>query len=170
MAFLDELSTVAGDRLTVHADDEHGGPPDLAAALGNLSSGTLVYCCGPEPLIAAVEAALPETSMLRVERFRAPSAPVPATSDEGFDVVCAGSGARVRVPPRVTVLDALAGAGVEVPNSCREGVCGTCETKVLSGEPDHRDFLLSPEEQAAGGTMLICVSRCRSAELVLDLG
>jgi ferredoxin-NADP reductase len=170
MAFVSELSTVDNGRFRVHADDEHGGPPDLTVALGELSPGTLVYCCGPEPLIAAVEAALPDPSVMRVERFRAPTASTPATPDDGFDVVCAGSGARVTVPPSVSVLDALADAGVDVPNSCREGVCGTCETKVLAGDPDHRDFLLSDAEKADGGTMLLCVSRCLSAELVLDLG
>ncbi|NIH84427.1 PDR/VanB family oxidoreductase [Amycolatopsis granulosa] len=165
MAFLGDLPA---DRVRVHADDEQGGPPDLAAELAHLEPGTLVYCCGPEPLIAAVEATLPDTGMLRVERFRAPAV-APATADAGFDVVCGGSGRRVPVPAGVSILDALAGAGVAVPSSCREGVCGTCETKVLAGEPEHRDFLLSDDEKAAGGTMLICVSRSRSAELVLDV-
>ncbi|MGI6873048.1 PDR/VanB family oxidoreductase [Amycolatopsis sp. 3B14] len=165
MAFLADLPA---DRVRVHADDERGGPPDLAAELTGLRPGTLVYCCGPEPLIAAVEAALPDASILRVERFRAPTT-APATPDESFDVVCGGSGRRIPVPAGVSILDALAGAGVSVPNSCREGVCGTCETKVLAGEPEHRDFLLSDDEKAAGGTMLICVSRSRSAELVLDV-
>lgn len=170
MAYLPELYALAGDRMTVHCDDEHGGPPDLDAALGALPVGTSVYCCGPEGLIAAVRDRLPEPVPLSVERFRA-DAPAPASpdGDQEFEVVCAGSGVRARVPAGVSILDALAGAGVEVPSSCREGICGTCETKVLGGEPDHRDLLLSEEEQRCGQTMLLCVSRCRSPELLLDL-
>ena len=167
MAFLEELESTG--RVRVHADDERGGPPDLAAELGGLDPGTLVYCCGPEPLIQAVEAALPDRSALRVERFRAPEQPARSTEDSGFDVVCAGSGARVRVGPAVSILDALGEAGFDVPSSCHEGVCGTCETKVLAGEPEHRDFVLSEAEKECADTMFLCVSRCRSAELVLDL-
>lgn len=169
MAFLPELNSVSDDRLTVHADDEQGGPPDVATLLADVSPGTAVYCCGPEPLIAAVEAAAPNPTQVHVERFK-PAAPVRSTTDSTFDVVCAGSGTRVRVEPDVSVLDALALAGMDVPFSCREGVCGSCETKVLDGEPDHRDVVLTDAEKQANATMLVCVSRCRSAELVLDLG
>jgi ferredoxin len=170
MAYLPELRALAGDRMTVHCDDERGGPPDLDAMLDALPAGTSVYCCGPEGLITAVRDRLPEPVPLSVERFRA-DAPAPASpdGDQEFEVVCAGSGVRARVPAGVSILDALAGAGVEVPSSCREGICGTCETKVLGGEPDHRDLLLSEEEQRSGQTMLLCVSRCRSPELLLDL-
>lgn len=167
MAFLGELDP---DRLTVHADDEQGGPPDISTVLAGVSPGTAVYCCGPEPLIAAVEAGAPDPARVHVERFKPAAAAAPSTADSAFDVVCAGSGTRVRVEPDVSVLDALTLAGLEVPSSCREGVCGTCETKVLDGEPDHRDSVLSDTEKAANATMLPCVSRCRSAELVLDLG
>ncbi|MER7011598.1 PDR/VanB family oxidoreductase [Saccharopolyspora sp. NPDC000359] len=167
MAFLPQLQEL-GDRVRVHADDEHGGPPDLRAVLGAVAPGELVYCCGPEPLIDAVESALPDPSALRVERFRAPE-PAASTSDGAFEVVCEASGVRVPVGPGTSVLDALFEAGIEVPNSCQEGVCGTCETKVLGGEPEHRDHVLSPAERATGDTMMICVSRCRSGELVLDL-
>ncbi|MHA6803809.1 PDR/VanB family oxidoreductase [Salinifilum ghardaiensis] len=169
MAFLDDLVGLCGERIRVHADDEHGGPPELAAELADLPPATLVHCCGPEPLISAVEAALPDPSMLRVERFHAPETSQSAADGESFEVVCASSGARVPVGAGRSVLDAVGEAGVAVPSSCREGVCGTCETKVLSGRPDHRDFVLSPAEQESGNTMMICVSRCSSAELVLDL-
>ncbi|MDA3629363.1 PDR/VanB family oxidoreductase [Saccharopolyspora sp. WRP15-2] len=168
MAFLPRLQELGGDRVRVHADDERGGPPDLRAELGAVAEGELVYCCGPEPLINAVESTLPDPSVLRVERFRAPEVPK-STSDESFEVVCGNSGVRVPVAPGTSVLDALAASGIDVPNSCQEGVCGTCETKVLGGEPEHRDHVLSPAEREAGDTMMICVSRCRSAELVLDL-
>lgn len=166
MAFLPDLGR---DEVTVHADDERDGPPDLTSALAEVAPGTAVYCCGPEPLLAAVERAVPDGVDLHVERFRAVATPTTATGDTAFDVVCAGSGTTVRVTPDVSILDALATEGITVPSSCREGVCGTCETKVLSGEPDHRDVLLTDDEKASGATMLPCVSRCRSSELVLDL-
>ncbi|MZE70288.1 2Fe-2S iron-sulfur cluster binding domain-containing protein, partial [Streptomyces sp. SID5789] len=104
----------------------------------------------------------------RVERF----APAPARAagpDPGFEVVLARSGRTVVVEPDVSVLDAVRGAGVEVLFSCTEGTCGTCETEVVAGEPEHRDSVLTEEERAAGETMLICVSRCRGRRLVLDL-
>lgn len=171
MAFLPELCDIGGREVRVHADDETGGPPDLAAELAELAPTTLVYCCGPEPLIRGVEAALPEGAALRVERFRAPQEEAPAETgaSDGFDVVCAGSGERIRVDAGVPILHALAEAGIEVPSSCQEGICGTCETKVLSGQPEHRDHVLTDGERDSGETMMICVSGCRSTELVLDL-
>lgn len=169
MALLPELTALGEERIAVHADSDQGGPPDLTTVMAQNPPGTAIYCCGPEALIAAVEQALPAGAELHVERFR-PAAAAPATPDSGFDVVCAGSGTRVHVEPDVSILDALAVAGVAVPSSCREGVCGSCETKVLDGEPDHRDFLLSDAEKASNSTMLVCVSRCRSSELTLDLG
>lgn len=168
MAYLAELRALAGDRLTLHADDQAGGVPDLDAVLAARPLGAHVYCCGPEPLISAVQRRMADPDELHVERFHG-AAPVDASADTSFDVVCAGSGARVTVPVGVSIVDALAGAGIAVPTSCREGICGTCETKVLGGEPDHRDLLLTDEEKRAGQTMLPCVSRCRSGELLLDL-
>jgi ferredoxin-NADP reductase len=169
LAYLPELAALAGDRLRVHVDDEEGGPVDLAAVLAE-HAGAVVHCCGPEGMLSAVEALAPDPTLVHVERFRAPEAPAAAPgSDLPFDVVCAGSGTRVRVEPDETVLAALGRCGVAEPTSCGEGICGTCETKVLSGEPDHRDFVLSDAERAAGGSMFVCVSRSRSAELVLDL-
>lgn len=170
MAFVPELLDLSGDRLTVHADDEHGSFPDLASTLAGLAPGSMVYCCGPEQLITAVEQALPEQVDLRIERFRAPEPAPGCDSEAGFDVVCAGSNERVTVAEDMSILDALEDAGLDMPFSCREGVCGSCETKVLSGEPEHRDFVLSESEKASNSTMLVCVSRARSGELVLDLG
>ncbi len=86
-----------------------------------------------------------------------------------FEVVLARSGRSVVVPEDVSVLDALRAAGVDVLYSCAEGICGTCETDVVEGVPDHRDSVLTEAERAAGETMLICVSRCRGERLVLDL-
>ncbi|TWP34680.1 PDR/VanB family oxidoreductase [Leekyejoonella antrihumi] len=170
MAFVDELRCLAPGRVRIHADDSAGGPPALSEVLEDNDTRTLVYCCGPEPLITGVEQALTDPQMLRIERFKAPEpiAP-PAGGDQPFDIICAGSGARVHVPVDTTALAALEDAGCDVPSSCTEGICGTCETKVLAGTVDHRDFLLSDSEKEAGDTMFICVSRALTAELTLDI-
>ncbi|MGH3387827.1 MAG: PDR/VanB family oxidoreductase [Actinomadura sp.] len=167
MAFTEELAALAGN-VTVHADDEAGGPPDLTEALRGLPDGALVYCCGPEPLLRAVETALPDPTRLRVERFRAPE-PAPAGGDTPFTVTCGRSGGSFTVEPGVSILKTLRAGGIDLPSSCEEGICGTCETRVLSGEPEHRDFLLTDAEKTAGGSMMLCVSRARGPELVLDL-
>ncbi|MFE0172992.1 PDR/VanB family oxidoreductase [Streptomyces sp. NPDC059002] len=165
MAFTDELAALDGV-LTLVPQDEHGHI-DPAAALDGLSDGTLVYCCGPEPLLAAVESACP-AGRLRVERFAAPA--VERTGgDCAFEVECRRSGVTLSVDGDTSVLRAAQAAGITVSSSCQEGICGSCETRVLDGTPDHRDFLLSEAEHAANTSMMICVSRCASGRLVLDL-
>ncbi|MFI8214876.1 PDR/VanB family oxidoreductase [Streptomyces sp. NPDC085932] len=165
MAFTGELARY-GDRVTLAPQDETG-LLDLPSVLDDVPEGTLVYCCGPGPLLDAVEARCP-SGVLRVERFR-PKEPQESGADGAFEVELARSGRTLTVAPDVSVLDAVRAAGVEVLYSCTEGTCGTCETDVLAGEPDHRDSVLTEEERAAGETMLICVSRCRGGRLVLDL-
>ncbi|KUN23486.1 ferredoxin [Streptomyces antibioticus] len=164
MAFTKELSRY-GDRVTVAPQDE-SGLLDLASVLDGVPEDTLVYCCGPGPLLDAVQARCP-AGLLHLERF------TPKEQETGenteFEVELARSGATVTVPADVSVLDAVRAAGVEVLYSCTEGTCGTCETDVLDGTPDHRDSVLTDEEQEAGETMMICVSRCRGRRLVLDL-
>ncbi|MFD3947986.1 PDR/VanB family oxidoreductase [Streptomyces sp. NPDC058579] len=165
MAFVSELTALGGDVTFVPQDES--GHIDLDAALSGLSDGTLVYSCGPEPLLAAVEARCPE-GRLRLERFAAPV--VERTGDdEAFEVECRKSGLTLSVGADTSILDAAESAGIGVDSSCRDGICGSCETRVLDGTPDHRDFLLSESERAAGATMMICVSRCASGRLVLDL-
>ncbi|MGW0610885.1 PDR/VanB family oxidoreductase [Streptomyces sp. NPDC002788] len=164
MAFGGELARY-GDRVTIAPEDE-AGLLNLAPVLDDVPPGTLVYCCGPGPLLDAVEARCP-SGMLRVERFRPKEQRT--GGDTAFEVELARSGRKVTVAPDVSVLDAVRAAGVEVLYSCTEGTCGTCETDVLAGEPDHRDSVLTDDERAAGETMLICVSRCRGDRLVLDL-
>lgn len=169
MAFLDELAAY-GDRVKVIPEETHGRL-DLATALPTPDPGTLVYCCGPEGLLAAVEehaAGWPEGT-LQVERFKAKQIEVDPDGEQPISVDCRRSGRVVQVPADVPVIDALEGAGITVSSSCRDGICGTCETKVLAGTPDHRDSLLSDSEQAAGTTMMICVSRARTPELALDI-
>ncbi|WP_244523817.1 PDR/VanB family oxidoreductase [Blastococcus sp. DSM 46786] len=168
MAFLDELARY-GDRVLVRPEDEFG-LLDLAGFLGEPRPDVRLYCCGPAPLLAAVEggcAGWPPHA-LRTERFVAEVRGAPARSTS-FEVELARTGVTVTVPPGTSVLDAVGAVGVEVLSSCRQGICGTCESAVLAGRPDHRDSLLDDEERAAGDSMYICVSRASSDRLVLDL-
>jgi ferredoxin-NADP reductase len=163
MAFLDELARY-GDRVTVWPQDERGLLP-LAHLLTDTDAR--VYSCGPAALLDAVEALCPP-GLLRTERFAAKAQGAPVR-DAPFTVVLDRTGAEVEVPPQLSVLEAVRSAGVEVLSSCREGTCGTCETTVLAGDPDHRDSVLDEAERAAGDCMLVCVSRSRGDRLVLDL-
>jgi ferredoxin-NADP reductase len=168
MAFLHELAAY-GDRVQVVPQDEHG-LLDLATFLGDPRPGVKVYCCGPAPLLAAMEAicaAWPPYT-LHLERFVAQEQAAPARSGP-FAVELARSGVVVDVQPGESVLDAVRTAGVEVLSSCRQGICGTCETTVLAGRPDHRDSILADHERAAGDCMFPCVSRSCDHRLVLDL-
>lgn len=171
MAFLPEISGFPAHRISIHAMDEAGGAyADLPKAVGALPPEALVYACGPESLMQAVAGAMADDSQLRIERFKAPEVVSgPETEATSFDVICQRSSQRVAVGPDISVLDALNDAGIFVPSSCAEGICGTCETGVIAGDVEHRDFLLSPAEQAENKTMFVCVSRCRSRELILDL-
>ncbi|MGW2642264.1 PDR/VanB family oxidoreductase [Streptomyces sp. NPDC001348] len=168
MAFLDRL-TGYGERVLVRPQDEFG-LLDLTAFLGAPEEGTLVHACGPEPLLRAVQERCADwpPGTLGVERF-APAEPAGDRAAEAFEVVLARAGLTLTVPPGRSVLQVVTEAGVPVDFSCQEGTCGTCETDVLDGTPDHRDSLLSEDERAAGDTMLICVSRSCGPRLVLDL-
>jgi len=138
--------------------------------IGGLAARDAIYCCGPEPLIAAVERQVSQRGLseLHVERFASADVALQA-NDSGFEVEIAKSGTTVHVGPHQTILEALEESGICPAASCREGVCGTCETSVLSGEIDHRDSILSAAERQAGRSMMICVSRARSGKLVLDM-
>ncbi|MFJ7328490.1 PDR/VanB family oxidoreductase [Streptomyces cyaneofuscatus] len=169
MPFLDEVEKLGadGDRVTVVAQDE-AGHPDAAAVLADIAPGTAVYCCGPEPLMAAVTAALPEGCTLHLERFSASTANAGGAVDSSaFEVELHRSGRTVRVAAGQSVLAAVRAELPNVSYSCEQGFCGTCQQRVLEGEIDHRDELLTDDER--GDSMLICVSRCRGGRLVLDL-
>jgi ferredoxin-NADP reductase len=168
MAFLDELAAY-GDRVTVWPQDEKGFI-DLDGLLGQPQPDTKVYCCGPEPLLNAVEqrcAAWPQGS-LHVERFVAKPLREPVRR-EAFEVKLAQAGLTLTVPPEQSILAAVEQAGIGVLSSCEEGTCGTCETTVLDGVPDHRDSVLDEGQREANDCMMICVSRACSPRLVLDL-
>jgi ferredoxin-NADP reductase len=165
MAFVHELTATYGDRVYVHADDEQGGLPDLDTFLA--SADAQVYVCGPEPLLSAVEQRVP-IERLHFERFAA----VKRTQEEpeiGFEVTLARRGVRFVVAPGERLLDALNQHGAAVVSSCGEGVCGTCEVRVLAGEPLHRDSLSTDEDKDEIRVMYPCVSGSRSATLTLDL-
>ena len=168
MAFLDELARY-GDKVSVRPQDEIG-LLDLDSLLRGPRPETKVYCCGPEPLLAAVEercAAWPRRS-LHVERFAAKPLSEPVLS-EAFEVYLAQSDLTLTVPPDASILSVVEEAGVGVLSSCAEGTCGTCETTVLEGIPDHRDSVLDQDEREVGNCMMICVSRSCTPRLVLDI-
>lgn len=166
MAFTGELRGRYGDRVTLWPQAEHG-LLDLDAILERTPPETLVYCCGPPPLLEAVERRCANRP-LHVERF-SPKDPGDPVRTVAFEIELARTGRTLTVPPERSVLEVVEEAGVHVLSSCREGTCGTCETTVLAGTVDHRDSLLTPEEQAAHDTMFLCVSRAACPRLVLEL-
>jgi vanillate O-demethylase ferredoxin subunit len=172
-AFYDRiLASRFASRVQFHFDD--GAPEqklDIAGLLATPQPGVHLYVCGPKGFMDAVlgtarSRGWPE-AQLHYEFFSAEV--VKSASDASFQVKLASSGRIVVVPANKTVVQALAEAGVEVQTSCEQGVCGTCLTRVLEGEPDHKDLYLTPEEQAANDQFTPCCSRARSAMLVLDL-
>jgi ferredoxin-NADP reductase len=170
MAFATELEAGYGGLVQLCPQDETG-LLDLDRLLGEPAPGTLVYCCGPDPLLHAVRDRCRNwpAGALHLERFsQTAPAPVDAAATP-FEVELALSGLTLAVPAEQSVLETVEKAGIGVLSSCREGTCGTCETAVLGGVPDHRDALLTEAERAANDTMMICVSRARSPKLVLEL-
>ena len=169
LAFAAELTARHPGRVELVPEDEAGLIP-LAEVISGPDPELAVYCCGPEPLLVAVEhrCATAGVPGLHLERFH-PTGTDGAGPDEPFDVELVLSGRVLTVPAGRSILDTLEEAGVQVDSSCRAGTCATCETGVVAGTPDHRDTVLSAAEQAAGETMMICVSRARGPKLVLDL-
>jgi vanillate O-demethylase ferredoxin subunit len=158
-----------GDRMRMAFSREPGGSRlDIAAIVDVAPADAELYCCGPRGMLDGFAAATAgrDPARIHVEHF---SAAEPAAVEGGFEVVLVRSGRSVAVPPGKTILEALNAAGIEPACSCVQGVCGTCETRVLDGVPDHRDVILTPEERAEGRTMMICVSGAKTARLVLDL-
>ena len=171
-AFLEELSNFrseAAAELHLHFDQEHSGRMlDLPAIVKDAPPDAHLYCCGPVAMLEAFEAATADrpAERVHVEYFKAREKPA---SEGGFEVRLARSNRTITVEPGKTILNALLEAGITVNYSCSEGVCGTCETRVIEGLPDHRDLFLGKEEQATNKTMMICCSGSKSSTLVLDL-
>ena len=172
MTFADELAERYPDRVTVWPQDEKG-LLDLEGLLKDPEDGTLVYSCGPEGLLSALEQHTAHwlPGALHIERFaaKAPRAEEAAQALDRFEVVCHRSGVTLEVTADQSILDVLEDADIPIMASCYEGVCGTCEARIVEGTPDHRDSVLSEPEKAAGEVMLVCVSRSRTERLVLDL-
>ena len=169
MAYRDEVRSFDPTRVLEWPQDLRG-LIELDQLLDEPQPETLIYCCGPEPLIAAVEARSAHWPhrTLQVERF----APRPLTDlapNTSFEIELVDSDEVLVVPPDKSILEVVDEAGIYVLSNCEEGTCGTCQTTVLEGVPDHRDSVLDDDERAANDTMMICVSRALSARLVLDL-
>jgi len=171
-AFLDELKNLRADvapNLHLNFDGE---PParmiDLSAIVKAAAPEAHLYCCGPVPMLEAFEAAAADrpSGHVHVEYFKAREKPA---IEGGFEVKLARSDRTIAVQPGQTILDALLEAGISANYACTEGVCGTCETRVVEGVPDHRDLFLSKEEQEANKTIMICCSGSKSPRLVLDI-
>ena len=141
---------------------------DLGGIVGSAPADAHLYCCGPVPMLEAFEAVAADRPrhQVHVEYFKAKEKPA---AEGGFEVKLARSNRTIKVQPGKTILDALLDAGTAVNYACAEGVCGTCETRVIDGIPDHRDLFLSKEEHATNKTMMICCSGSKSPMLVLDI-
>jgi len=167
-AFISQLEQAPyADRVHLHFSDIQR--LNLAAVLSDVPAKTHVYTCGPTRLMDAVSeqaaAAGYRPEQVHQECF---SAGV-VTGGAAFEVFAATSGITVQVLENQSIVEALALAGLKVCVSCRQGICGSCLTDVLDGEPDHRDSYLTDEEKADGDQILLCCSRAKSARLVIDL-
>lgn len=170
MAYVERLAEY-GDKVTLLPGDETG-PLDLAAVLADPQEGTLVYTCGPERLLLGLEeicSARWPAGALHLERFAAKEIEAPEGGERSFELELAATGVTLTVPPDRSVFQVIEDAGISVLGSCHEGICGTCEAIVLEGDVDHRDSVLNESERAANDAMMVCVSRCFSDRLVLDL-
>ncbi len=170
MAYLDAFALLEDGPVTVYAQDEVGFIP-VQQILETAPRDSAVYACGPEPMLVAIEqqsaaAGLP----VHLERFGAPPAPPePSIEDSEFTVTLRRSARTLSVPVGTRLIDVVRQVLPMVPFSCEEGFCGSCETVVLDGVPDHRDSVLSEAERAANTCMMICVGRAKTPQLVLDL-
>lgn len=168
MAYLETLQNKYGDKVEAYLKSQ-GRRLDLEQTIGEATTQTHVYCCGPERLMVAVEDCLSESiERAHVERFH-PRELVLTEPDREFTVYCMKSDVELLVPADESILMAADFEGIEIPGDCMEGTCGSCETRVIEGEVDHRDSVLSAQARAEGDTMMICISRAKGNRLVIDL-
>jgi phthalate 4,5-dioxygenase reductase subunit len=167
-AFLDELSAPEfKNQVTIHYDQ--GDPArslDLKPVLAERKNREHLYCCGPRPLMEAVRAMTDHWSSTAVHFEAFSEAETHKPTDKPFKLRLARSGEVLDVPTTKTILEVLRDRGLEVPSSCETGTCGTCRTKLVAGEADHRDLVLAEHERA--DTIMICVSRAKSDEITID--
>lgn len=170
-AFLEDALLLEGNgRGKVHCYFDQSAPLALTEAVEQIPSDAHVYCCGPTPMLDSfLDACVSrDQATVHIERFATASESA-LLSNGGCTVTLARSMRTIAVAPTQTILDALLAAGIEAPHSCKEGVCGSCEVRVVEGVPDHRDSVLSPSEKISNQSMMICCSRSKSDALVLDL-
>jgi cytochrome P450/ferredoxin-NADP reductase len=168
MAFLDELTQLHGDRLRLHVSEE-GTRHDFSAL--EVDADTRVYACGPARMLDALQAASeawPEDA-LRIEHFAASAGKLDPVNEHAFEVELKDSGLVLSVAADQTVLDALRRANIDVQSDCEEGLCGSCEVRVLAGEVDHRDVVLTRTERDTHARMMTCCSRAKGQRLVFEL-
>ena len=171
-ALVEEIEQLAADGSGefIPNYDDSDGILDLTETLASLPADAHVYCCGPAGMLDAFRARAQERGIapdrVHYEYF---SANVESATEGGFIVVLNQSGTEIAVKSGQTILQALIERGINVPHSCEEGVCGSCETRVIDGVPDHRDMVLSDKEMREGKTMMVCCSGAKSSRLVLDL-
>lgn len=166
-AYLDEMKQAFGERLIVHHDD--GDPDRLYDFWDHFEKPAPmhVYCCGPKPLMEEIEAVSGHWPEGRVHFEDFKPVEIVRPDDEAFDVELARSGRTVHVPADRSILEAVRDAGVATSSSCESGTCGSCKTRLIAGDVDHRDMVLMDEERS--DSIMICVSRAKSGSLVLDL-
>jgi ferredoxin-NADP reductase len=173
-ALVDEVAAL-GVPVHWHFDDEVGAPPQIKALLqarpGAGPADTNYYACGPALMLDAFVASCAELGLhnAHIERFAAATAVETVGSERGFTVELRSSGRSFAIAPGQSILDVLLDAGVGASFSCQDGFCGSCETRILEGVPEHRDSVLSDAERAENKVMMICVSGSKCERLVLDL-
>lgn len=168
---LEALASAGAGQVVMNYDHEPDGSVlDLAEVVAGLGHNDHIYCCGPIGMLDAFRSVCTahgvEDDRVHFEYFKSN---VETAAEGGFDIILSKTGKTVHVEHGQTILKALVAAGLDIPFSCEEGVCGACETRVLAGEPDHRDLILSAQEQAASRTMMICCSGSKTPTLTLDL-
>jgi len=170
MAYREELEARFGEHLTLHFDDIPETALDIAALAGSVGADEHVYVCGPKGMIEAVKSAM-EAAGISQDRihFELFTSAAEQSGDFAFEVEVHATGEVFEVPPGKTIIEVLEAGGVDVMHDCLRGDCGICQTDIIDGIPDHRDVVLSDSEKAEGKVMQICVSRAKSARLVLDL-
>jgi len=170
MAFLPELQALLGNDLRVHADAEAGAPLDIDALLDDCLPSDRLYVCGPKVMLDAVLARTQARGWTRDRvHFEIFTEPAAEAGDRAFEIELAQSGQRFTVAANQSILDCLIENGCDPMFDCKRGECGVCAVPVLSGEIDHRDYVLTAREKTQGNVIQICISRAKGAPLVLDL-
>lgn len=166
---LETLASVRAPRVNVYIGNTIGPRPmDVHALIARSPPDAHIYCCGPSPMLEEFESATIErpSELAHCELFQNR---LERPTGRAFEVVLARTGGAVVVESGKSILDALLDAGIDVPFSCMEGICGSCRTRVISGVPDHRDSVLTAAERAVNDSMLVCCSGAKEGRLVLDL-